>query len=77
VTVILVGAIIVGRITLAALGDRAPSNGAQRFDPKVAVRRGDELGTFHLGSTVIVLVPPGADLSCDRGPVRYGASLVG
>lgn len=37
-------------------------------EPPARLRKGDELGVFHLGSTVIVLVPPGVVLSDVRVP---------
>jgi phosphatidylserine decarboxylase len=80
---IMVGAIGVGRISLAfdesvltnddresglrVYGDRAPQ-----------LSRGDELGTFHLGSTVIVLIAPdqASRLCVERGAtVRMGEPL--
>jgi len=76
VTVVMVGATMVGRITSTALGGRSVPPGEHAPDPPMEVRRGDEIGTFHLGSTVVVLVQSGVDLALDRGPVRYGQSLV-
>ncbi len=59
VAVVLVGAANVGRISLS-FSDLVTNRGARagRFTPAspVAVRRGDELGAFHLGSTVVLLV---------------------
>jgi phosphatidylserine decarboxylase len=37
-------------------------------EPPARLRKGDELGVFHLGSTVIVLTEPGVELSEDRIP---------
>lgn len=75
VSVIMVGATIVGRITTTALGgDRTPV-GEHPINPPLAVRRGDELGTFHLGSTVVLLLPGSGRLSRAAGPVLYGESL--
>ncbi len=62
VAVVMVGAMIVGRITLSF--DGAPSNGTLatggdvtlRDPPRVA--KADEIGVFHLGSSAVVLVPP-------------------
>lgn len=64
VATILVGAIGVGRISVAfdptimTNVGRGPTT--QRYHPAhaPALERGDELGTFHLGSTVVVLVAP-------------------
>lgn len=87
VAVVFVGAFIVGRITLTIdAPPRPPHGGApteRLFDPAVAPRlsRGDELGAFLLGSTVVMLFqkPPMGDWSADRatpfGPVRMGQSI--
>ncbi len=69
VATILVGAIGVGRISIAfdptimTNVGRGPTT--QRYHPAHApvLTRGDELGTFHLGSTVVVLTGPGRPLS--------------
>ena len=59
VAVVLVGAANVGRISLA-FSDLVTNRGGRggRFTPAapLAVRRGDELGAFNLGSTVVLLV---------------------
>src|SRR6185503_17417827 len=58
VTLVMVAAMIVGRITVTGidardvpLGDHAPGS---------KIGRGDELGMFHLGSTVVLFLEPGA-----------------
>jgi phosphatidylserine decarboxylase len=76
VTVVMVAAIVVGRITVTGvpardvpLGDHAPG---------VSLSRGDELGMFHLGSTVVLFVERaamGAWLARE-GAIRYGEGLV-
>jgi len=38
-------------------------------DPPARLRKGDEIGVFHLGSTVIVLTEPGMHLVADEAPV--------
>lgn len=59
--VVLVGAFGVGRITLEACPVVANAGGAGGEGPlAVSVGRGDHLGTFHLGSTVILAAPVGA-----------------
>jgi phosphatidylserine decarboxylase len=74
--VVMVGAMIVGKITVRALGsDRTPF-GNHRLDPVVSIRRGDEIGTFHLGSTAVVLLSAGTTLRRQSGPIRYGQSLL-
>lgn len=77
VAVVMVGATIVGRITTVALpGDRTPV-GDHRISPAISVKAGDEIGTFHLGSTVVMVLPrqAGITLSSGTGPVLYGESL--
>jgi phosphatidylserine decarboxylase len=46
------------------------------IDPPIRIARGEEVGFFHLGSTVVMLV--GRYLAPCRalGPVRYGQPLL-
>ncbi len=58
--VVLVGAFGVGRITLAVCDLVTNSGGAASAGPlESEVRRGEELGVFHLGSTVVLVGRPG------------------
>ena len=75
VTIVMVGAIIVGRITVTALGGDDTRPGVYPMEPPVELQRGDEIGVFHLGSTAVFLTPPGVVLSHDLGPIRYGQAL--
>jgi phosphatidylserine decarboxylase len=87
VAVVFVGAFIVGRITLTIDAPPRPPHGGEpaerHYDPSVAPRlaRGDELGAFLLGSTVVMLFqkpPKGdwrSDLAAPFGPVRMGQSI--
>jgi phosphatidylserine decarboxylase len=75
VTVVMVGAIIVGRITVTALGGADTRPGVYPIEPSVAIEPGDEIGVFHLGSTAVVFVEPGVELSREPGPIRYGQAL--
>ena len=87
VAVVFVGAFIVGRITLTFDGPARPPHGGQPaervYDPLVAPRfaRGDELGAFQLGSTVVVLLGPAAhgrwvaSQGSDPTPVRVGDAV--
>ncbi len=75
VTVVMVGAIIVGRITVTALGGDDTRPGVYPIDPAVPLERGGEIGVFHLGSTAVLFVEPGVDLTHDLGPIRYGQAL--
>lgn len=60
--VILVGAFGVGRITLTVC-DLITNSGGKRatgqLEPPIMLEKGELLGIFHLGSTVVVLTPPG------------------
>lgn len=76
VYVILVGAVIVGRISVSVLPEPAVPPGEHAFNPPRPVQRGDEVGIFHLGSTAVLLVEPGITLARSIGCVRYGESLL-
>jgi phosphatidylserine decarboxylase len=56
VTVVMVGAMIVGRITVTAIDARDVPLGDHAIAPPRAVAVGDEIGMFHLGSTAVVFV---------------------
>jgi phosphatidylserine decarboxylase len=76
VTVVMVGAMIVGRITVTAIDARDVPLGTHRVSPAFHVERGDEIGIFHLGSTAVVFVEPGAPaLVRHTGPIRLGEPL--
>ncbi len=75
VTVVMVGAMVVGRISLTVLGDGAVPIGTHALAPAPAIARGDELGAFHLGSTVVLLLEPGLTITRAPGIVRYGQGL--
>lgn len=74
VTVVMVGAVIVGRITVSGIDAPDVPPGAHPLDRPVA--RGDEIGIFHLGSTVVLLLQPGVSIARPLGVVRYGESLL-
>ena len=76
VTLVMVGATIVGRIGVSALDDQSPSPGLTRLPSPIAIERGDEVGIFHLGSTVVVLFESGLTLGRRLGPVKYGETLL-
>ena len=77
-TVVMVVAMIVGRITTVGIEARDVPLGDHVFDPPLRVRRGDEIGIFHLGSTAVLLAEPrrGRDWVVKDGPVRYGQALL-
>lgn len=77
VTVVMVAAMVVGRITVSGIDARDVPEGVHRYDPPLAVSRPDEIGIFHLGSTAVLFFEPGV---VDRwvvseGPVRFGQPL--
>jgi phosphatidylserine decarboxylase len=75
VTVVMVAAIVVGRITVTGVDARDVPFGDHTPGTKVA--RGDELGMFHLGSTAVVFLERhamGAWLARE-GAIRYGEPL--
>jgi phosphatidylserine decarboxylase len=74
--VVMVGAVIVGRISVSVLPHPSVPPGDHVLDPPARVERGDEIGTFHLGSTAVLLVEPGITLARSVGSVRYGDSLL-
>jgi phosphatidylserine decarboxylase len=68
----------VGNITLPSaprFRPRARAAAHQTFAPPPAVRRGDWLATFELGSTVVLLTPPAAGVTplvSTNDKVKYG-----
>ena len=82
---ILVGAMIVAGIETPWAGQVAPANhGASTNDyqhqqPAIQIGKGEEMGRFKLGSTVIVLVGPGAvrwqETVQENSAVRMGEAL--
>jgi phosphatidylserine decarboxylase len=76
VSVVMVGAVIVGRISVSVVDAPAVPHGLHNLLPPVPVMRGDEIGMFHLGSTAVLLLEPGVTLARPTGAVRYGESLL-
>jgi len=77
VLLVLVGAMVVGRITVSMLPHRNVPAGVHAIDPSYEVERGSEVGAFHLGSTAVVLVgPDAAAWQRPNGLIRVGESLV-
>jgi phosphatidylserine decarboxylase len=74
VAVVMVGAMIVGRMTVVGI-DQDDVQGEHRTH--LEVQRGDELGKFHLGSTVVLLVPPEHldRFTRDAGTVQLGQGI--
>jgi phosphatidylserine decarboxylase len=77
VQVVMVGATIVGKITVTAFGQEALEVGMHHLEKPVHVAPGDEIGIFHLGSTAVLLLEPGTPIGRALGQVRYGESLLG
>jgi phosphatidylserine decarboxylase len=81
VVVVMVAAFGVGNMTCAyhRFEEAHPRElQIHRCDPPARVRKGDELGVFHLGSTVILLCPAGVVPSQVQPPmaVRLGEPLL-
>lgn len=72
---VMVGALNVGRIRV--LGVEPGHAGA--VDPPLAFERGAELGRFEMGSTVVLIAPPGSFVGApgvsSGAPVRLGAPI--
>lgn len=77
VALVMVAAVGVGNIRLVHAERAATSGKLQRITVDAPVRRGDELGAFHLGSTVVMIFPPGSvALSGTTGDVtRFGKHI--
>jgi len=84
--VILVGALFVGSMSTVWHGEVTPAGvrrGVRTLEPatdsELRLARGAELGRFNMGSTVILLLPPGAarwDASLQPGlPLRVGQRI--
>lgn len=74
VTVVMVSAMIVGRVSVTGIDARDVPIGTHAMEPPLRVRRGDEIGIFRLGSTAVVFVEPGAwpTFTLPLGAVRMG-----
>jgi phosphatidylserine decarboxylase len=75
VSVVMVSAMIVGRITVSSIAARDVPIGEHRLD--LPVEKGDEIGAFHLGSTAVILVPKeaAASFTIAEGSVRFGERI--
>jgi len=77
VTVVMVAAMVVGRITVTGINERDVPFGVHTMSPPVAVERGDEIGIFRLGSTAVLFFEPGVvgRWRASEGPIRFGQPL--
>ncbi len=75
VSVVMVGATIVGRISVSVIPEPAAPPGETRLEPPSQIQRGEEIGMFHLGSTAVVLFEPGVSVGRELGVIRMGESL--
>ncbi len=75
VTVVMVAAMVVGRITVSGIEARDVPFGEHL--PDLAVEKGTEIGVFHLGSTVVLLLEGRAfdTFVMKEGPARMGDLL--
>ncbi len=76
VSVVMVAAMVVGRITVTGIEERDVPFGEHELDG-VDVALGDEIGIFRLGSTAVVLFEERARVEwlVGEGPIRYGQPL--
>lgn len=76
VTVVMVAAMVVGRITVTGIDERDVAFGSRPMSVDVA--RGDEIGIFRLGSTAVIFFEPGVVTRwrVGEGPVRFGEPLI-
>ncbi len=75
VTVVMVAAIVVGRITVTAIDAHDVPLGNHTLDERVS--KGDEIGIFHLGSTAVVFLEAAARTrwTAREGVVRLGERI--
>lgn len=86
VAVVMIGAITVGKISVVYdtfISNAAASNRtiARNYAPPIPIAAGARLGTFHIGSSVVVLLEPGrVDIRNVRlhagKKVQYGAAIL-
>lgn len=82
VFVVMVGATNVGKMTASfdaeVVTNRLPSRVRRTYQPPLSIKTGEELGIFHMGSTVVLLTPPGfLNQLPNPGGVKVGQVLGG
>jgi phosphatidylserine decarboxylase len=82
VALVMVGATNVGQIEVVfdskvKTNQRGSKTAFRKtYKPAVSLKKGDELGVFHMGSSVVVVYPKSYGLALpSSGPVRLGESL--
>jgi phosphatidylserine decarboxylase len=77
VAVVMVAAFGVGHMSCAyrKLPAHPRELQVQQLDPPARLRKGDELGVFHLGSTVLLLCEAGVRAVAPPGRIRLGAAV--
>lgn len=77
VTVVMVAAMVVGRITVTGIDARDVPYGTHTLATPVALEAGDELGMFHLGSTAVVFFEAKgfSRFVATEGPIKMGQAL--
>ncbi len=75
VTIVMVSAMIVGRVTVTGITARDVPFGEHVLD--IPVEKGAQIGVFHLGSTAVVLVDKSAlaRFTQSEGAVRFGERI--
>jgi len=86
VAAVMIGATNVGKISVAYdsfISNTAgsPTTAVRNYAPPIPIRAGDRLGTFHMGSSVVVLFEPGRvaldGVRLEPGKkVHYGAAMI-
>jgi phosphatidylserine decarboxylase len=82
VCLVMVGAVGVGRITVTfddlTTNVRGARSSERAYDPSLPIARGEEIGAFHLGSTVVLFFARGRAVAvgpdADR-PIRMGEPI--
>ena len=79
VFLVMVGALNVGKISLSFLDEQIRSRQVEvrNFFPTLSINKGQELGCFHLGSTVVILADASAAQALQLGRLKAGVVRMG